>query len=104
MDIGTYGAVGCLLLVFFTLAILPLIRKDFLEDEISEKEFREYTKTLKENYEVAYGTAGFCARCTHHGRSASLKIYRNREKRSLLLLHCPTCGAAFQINAGTAGL
>ena len=104
MDSATYGAIGCLLLVFLILAILPVIKKDFLEGEISEKKFKDYTRILKENYREAYGVAGFCARCTHHGRSASLKVYRNRENRSLLLLLCPSCGSAVQVNSGSRGL
>jgi Rieske Fe-S protein len=104
MGTAIYGAVGCLLLVFFTLAILPLIRKDLLEGVANEKKYRNYTSTLDENYKEEDGVTGFCTRCTHHGREASLKMYRNNNNGSLILLLCPSCGSAFQVNSGSRTL
>jgi hypothetical protein len=76
MDTAIYGAVGCLLLVFFTLAILPFIRKDLLEGVANEEKYRNYTSTSGQNYEEAHGVTGHCTRCSHRGREASLKMYR----------------------------
>ena len=104
MDTVTTGTVGCLLLVFVTLAVLPLMRKDLLEGEANEKKSKDYVTTLKKNYREAHGAPGYCIRCTHHGRKASLKLYRNRNNRSLLLLLCPSCDSAFQVNAGPGNL
>ena len=104
MGTATYGAAGCLLLVFLALAILPLVSKDFLEGEANEKKFRKYTSNLKEDYKEAHVATGFCARCTHHGREASLEVYRNKNNGSLLLLLCPSCGSAFQVNSGSRNL
>ena len=104
MDTAIYGAVGCLLLVFFTLAVLPFIRKDLLEGAANEKKYRNYTGTLDENYKEEDGGTGICTRCTHHGREAGLKMYRNNNNRSLILLLCPVCGSAFQVNSASMTL
>jgi len=101
MGTATTGAVGCLLLVFFALAVLPLMRKDLLEGEANEKKSRDYVNTLKKNYKEAYGATGYCIRCTHHGHKTSLKSYRNRNNGSLFLLLCPSCDSAFQVNLGS---
>ena len=104
MDTVTTGAVGCILLVFFTLAVLPLMRKDLLEGEANEEKSRDYVSTLKKNYKEAYGATGYCVKCTHHGHKPRLKLYKHRNNGSLLLLHCPSCDSAFQVNFGSRNL
>ena len=101
MGTETPGAIVGLLIVFLILAILPLrlIRRDSLKGEVNEKKSRDFRIALKKIYNEAYEAAGFSTRCTQNGRTAELKLHRNEEDESLLLLSCPSCGSAFKVNS-----
>jgi hypothetical protein len=100
MGPGTPGAILGLLMVFLILAILPLIliRRDSLENEMHQKKSSDLRIAMKKHYNEASEAAGTCSRCTQDGRAARLRIYRNIENTSLLLLSCPSCGSVFRTN------
>jgi hypothetical protein len=106
MGTATPGAILGLLIVFLILAILPLIliRRDSLEDEVDKKKPGDSTVALRKNYNEAYEAAGSCVPCTEDGRTARLRIYRNIENTSLLLLSCPSCGSVFRANPESKNL
>ena len=101
MGTETPGAILGLLFVFLILAILPLIliRRDTLEEEASKKKSHDFSIASEKHYKEANDAAGSCTRCTHDGHVARLKIYRNMENRSLMLLSCPSCGSVFRANS-----
>jgi len=106
MGTATPGAIFGLLMVFLILAILPLIliRRDSREDEVNKKKPDDLTIALKKDYNEAYEVAGSCVQCTENGHTARLRIYRNIEDTSLLLLSCPSCGSVFRANPESKNL
>lgn len=106
MGNATPGAILGLLMVFLILAILPLIliKRDSLQDKVNEKKCSDLTIALKKIYNETYEATAFCTRCTRNGHTARLKLHRNEEDQSLLLLSCPSCGSAFKVNSELSNL
>jgi len=97
------GSAVTMILAFFLVIVLMgtiyiMFRRNIVDSEIKEKKISKFKESIQENYEATKDAGGLCTRCTHHGRTANLNVYKSKKVNTLLVVHCPTCGSLFQLN------